>query len=434
MVSTQWSWDSVRLIALVLNALYGLEEYYNGYHKNLNVDGLFGLRIIEGHLGSILESMASHDMDSEIVDEIRNLSLMAGMIANKALPFVANRDRKYFNQYQFLLYHPYKMNFTPRRTDERFRWKEKQLKTSKSDGIFPPPMLLDEKQSSRCLTELLFANSNFTKVTYNCNLSNDCMKRMVDHRGLTGYQLTHQILYIAIALQTSCSLTLSNFTIFTKNQTITSVVTEYCTNMIDELGVLLRNPRITARLNYDERDLLMEQIFTCGQFGFVELSSLHFFASILSWQNPTSGCFTNDKADSVVDDVNILYDLCSAHSATVAAGALAVFLRFLLDRGPWPEYYLADQPVVVYSIAAEEKFRQFSYGRWVRDSFISSMHHARPPDIGWSPDLFAYFLLLSIMLGGFIVSHFCYKPKMRALLFSETEYVPCLKVMKMISV
>lgn len=45
----------------------------------------------------------------------------------------------------------------------------------------------------------------------------------------------------------------------TKNQTITSVITEYCTNMIDELSVLLRNPRIMARLNCDERDLLMEQ-------------------------------------------------------------------------------------------------------------------------------------------------------------------------------
>lgn len=50
MVSTQWSWDSARLIALVLNALYGLEEYYNVHHKNLDVDGLFGLRIIEGLL------------------------------------------------------------------------------------------------------------------------------------------------------------------------------------------------------------------------------------------------------------------------------------------------------------------------------------------------------------------------------------------------
>ncbi|CAG9535824.1 unnamed protein product [Cercopithifilaria johnstoni] len=419
MVSTQWSWDSARLIALVLNALYGLEEYYNGYYKDLDVDGLFGLRIIEGHLRSIQENIDDHNIDSEITNEIRNLSLMAGVIANKALPFVANRDREYFNQYQFLLYHPYKMNFTPQRTDERFRWKEKQLKTSKSDRTSPSPALLSRKQRNRCFTELLLANSNLMSETHDCHLSNDCIKRMVDQRGFTGYQLTQQILYIAIALQTSCSFTLSNFIVLTKNRTITSVVTEYCTNMIDELSILLRNPKLTARLNYDERDLLMERIFICGQFGFVELSSLNFFASILSWQNPTSGCFMNDEA-GMINDMNTSYgtdslNLCSTHSATVAAGALAVFLRFLLDRGPWPEYYLADQPVVVYSIAAEDKFRQFSYSRWVRDSFISLMHHgqARPPEIGWSPDLFAYFLVLSIMLGGFMVSHFCYKPKVK---------------------
>lgn len=104
-------------------------------------------------------------------------------------------------------------------------------------------------------------------------------------------------------------------------------------------------------------------------------------------------------------------DLCSTHSTAIAAAALTVFLRFLLDRGPWPEYYLVDQPVAVYSIAAEENFRQFSYGRWIHDSFISSLRHERPPEIRWSPDLFAYFFLLSIMLGSLILSHFCCKPK-----------------------
>ncbi|VDK83230.1 unnamed protein product [Onchocerca ochengi] len=390
MVSTQWSWEGARLIALVLNALYGLEEYYHDYYKNLNVDGLFGLRIIEGNLKNIAENLDNHNIHSEIMNEMYNLSLMAGMIASKALPFVANRDREYFNQYQFLLHQPYKMNFTPQRTDERFRWKEKQLETKKNDRISPPPVLLAEKPNSRCFTELLLESYNLTATNHSCYLSVGCMQRMINQRGFTGYHLTHQILYVAVALQTPCSFTVFNFIALTRNQTITTFITEYCTNMIDELSVSLRNPRIIARLNYDERDLLMEQIFTCGQFGFVELSSLHFFASILSWQNPTLGCFTNDETGNIIDDVNTSHssngldpgsDLCSPHSSTVAAGALVVFLRFLLDRGPWPEYYLTDQPVVVYSIAAEEKFRQFSYGHWVRDSFISSVHHVRPPEI-----------------------------------------------------
>lgn len=51
----------------------------------------------------------------------------------------------------------------------------------------------------------------------------------------------------------------------------------------------------------------------CGQFGFVELSSLHFFASILSWQDPTSGCFMTDKAD-MVGGVNGSYGMNSLTS------------------------------------------------------------------------------------------------------------------------
>uniref|UniRef100_A0A915Q5Y9 Uncharacterized protein n=1 Tax=Setaria digitata TaxID=48799 RepID=A0A915Q5Y9_9BILA len=430
MLSTQWSWDSARLIALVLNALYGLEEYYNGYHKDLGVDGVFGLRIIEGHLKSINEAVQGHDIDPEIMNEMRNLTFMAGIIANNALPFVANRHKEYFKQFQYLLSHSYEMNFASQRTDERLRWKAKQLKTGKSARISrpPPPLLPPVQNGGRCFNELFSTDHGLMLKNYSCHLSNDCIKQMVNQRGLTEYHLTHQVLYVAIALQTSCNLPLSNFIAVTNNQTITSFIRECCTNMIDEVNILLRNPKIMARLDYGERDLLMEQstnflniimlygVFACGQFGFVELSSLHLLSSILSWQNPTLGCFMNDKANN--DDITTAYDavrldsdLCSEHSSTVAAGALLVFLRFLLDRGPWPEYYLADQAVLVYNIAAEDKFRQFRYGRWVRDSLISSMRHVRPPEIGWSPDFLAYFLLLCIMLGGLIVIHFCYKPK-----------------------
>uniref|UniRef100_A0A183DXJ7 Dolichyl-P-Glc:Glc(2)Man(9)GlcNAc(2)-PP-dolichol alpha-1,2-glucosyltransferase n=1 Tax=Gongylonema pulchrum TaxID=637853 RepID=A0A183DXJ7_9BILA len=182
-------------------------------------------------------------------------------------------------------------------------------------------------------------------------------------------------------------------------------------------------------------DLFFESVsvFACGQFGFVEVSSLHLLASVLSWQNPTSGCFTNDRSANLIASTsfdqrlpdfhspfsrrilsNFLdKDTCSLHSATVAAGALVVFLRFLLDGGPWSEYHLADQPVVIHSIAAEDKFRQYRYGAWMRDSLVSSIQHSRPPHIGWSLDLLAYLLLLCIILIGSIVMHLCYKPRVK---------------------
>lgn len=42
------SWNTARLLALVLNALTGLLQYFEREHNNLDVDTLFGLRQIQG--------------------------------------------------------------------------------------------------------------------------------------------------------------------------------------------------------------------------------------------------------------------------------------------------------------------------------------------------------------------------------------------------
>lgn len=55
MIPVTWlSWNSARLLALILNALTGLLQFYERDHTELNVDGVFGLRLIQG---SALTSM-----------------------------------------------------------------------------------------------------------------------------------------------------------------------------------------------------------------------------------------------------------------------------------------------------------------------------------------------------------------------------------------
>lgn len=44
------SWNTARLLALVLNSLTGLLQYYEKDQNNLDADALFGLRIIQGFL------------------------------------------------------------------------------------------------------------------------------------------------------------------------------------------------------------------------------------------------------------------------------------------------------------------------------------------------------------------------------------------------
>lgn len=48
MALTIVSWNTARLIALILNALTGLQHYYNKELDIINADGIFALKILEG--------------------------------------------------------------------------------------------------------------------------------------------------------------------------------------------------------------------------------------------------------------------------------------------------------------------------------------------------------------------------------------------------
>lgn len=421
--SVYLGWNSARLIALILNSLTGLEHYYETHYDKLNVDGLFGLRVVQGQLKHLYMDIESQGIDSEIINEMRNLSECAGEIANRAIPFVADREFSYYKQFRYLLTHPYDLTRPPQRTDETLRWMEKQRPAD--DNVVRRTIWFNES----CFAEVLSKDYNVDNAGSVCSVSDECMKRMFGNRGLSGYGLTHQILFASVLELTSCDRIASNYLLSTQNITLDGFIKEYCTNMIEELLFFQKNARNLARLNYYRKDLLMEQVFACGQYGFVETSSLHLLVSFLSWQHPSLGCFTKEKPEdlpgmSIYEAHNFVHhnnaasrrilndvvheDYCSSHSATVAAGALVVFLRFLMIPGPWPEFFLANQPVTVRNILAEDRFQRYNYARWVRNSFPYQMRFSRPPSVGWSPDLLAYILLLIFVIGASMCSHlFC---------------------------
>ncbi|VDM38684.1 unnamed protein product [Toxocara canis] len=499
------SWNSARLIALVLNALSGIENYYERHHTQLNVDGLFGLRIIHGilsiswrgrreeaehcfwdmvlydslcchlipgQLNQFCEDFEGRDLDSEVVDEMRNLSRRASEIANKAIPYVADRDRFYYRQFHYLLTHPYSITHEVQRIDERLRWAEKEtLRRGFYEG---GAMWFNEKQSDSCFAEVLSKEYNSYNITSTCDISEPCLKRMLSTPGLSGYRLAHQVLFIAIIQVTPCTDIVSSYLSTTSNTTLEGFVKEYCTNLLEELLTFQKNARIVARMNPHQRDLLMEQVFACGQFGFVEVCSLHLLVAILSWQHPTLGCFVKESLEDqfavgvlpaiissppdnfssrkILSDIihngqffsypwalvenDDLWLLMWSHPLPhlfflmdkprvgqkyfgswphllLDKESLVVFLRFLLDPGPWPEFFLADQPVTVQNIPAEDQFRQYRYARWVRDSFPAQIPLSRPPQLGWSPDLLACLVLIGFICVASLIARFCGKRRVK---------------------
>ncbi|VDN38527.1 unnamed protein product, partial [Gongylonema pulchrum] len=222
--------------------------------------------VFSGHLIGIEQLLHDEDVHSEIVDEIRDISRFADALASKALSFLAVRDSEYFTQFRYLLQRPFVVNFSHRRTDERFRWKEKQLKANIFDDTMPAA-LLTEKEINSCFAELVLIGK---EGNFSCKLSDECMQQMLSRPGFTGHHLIQQILYVAIAqqkefliwsvtFQTPCISVLTHFLLAEHNQTVANFLSEYCTNLIDELNVFMRNPKIVARLSSNGRDLLMEQ-------------------------------------------------------------------------------------------------------------------------------------------------------------------------------
>ena len=68
----------------------------------------------------------------------------------------------------------------------------------------------------------------------------------------------------------------------------------------------------------------------------------------------------------------LLPDSCLVHTSLVAGLSIAgLFLRLLLDPGPWPEQHGLAQILQMDGIPAEEKFHAFRYLEWVHDTDIA---------------------------------------------------------------
>ncbi|MFH4974895.1 hypothetical protein AB6A40_001604 [Gnathostoma spinigerum] len=197
MINTATRVSLARLVALILNALYGVEKYYETHHKSLNVDGFFGLRIIEGQLDMLYKDLHSVGIDQKVLEEIRNLSAKACSIAELSVPYLQEKQPKYFFKFQSLLSRPYTFKWRQLQTDRRYIWNNDELlPTNPVNTLY----VSEEDQSDRCFAELLSKKLPDGHLRAVCNISDLCMEKMVHTRGLSGYRLTHQVLFASISL------------------------------------------------------------------------------------------------------------------------------------------------------------------------------------------------------------------------------------------
>jgi hypothetical protein len=94
-VAIKWiSWNHARLLALLLNALTGLDVYFDSNANDLSLNELFGLRRSQIILNHLDTQFSSNGMNKEIFATIRILSKKADLIINRGFDRLKTKNPK----------------------------------------------------------------------------------------------------------------------------------------------------------------------------------------------------------------------------------------------------------------------------------------------------------------------------------------------------
>ncbi|XP_035666948.1 UPF0764 protein C16orf89 homolog [Branchiostoma floridae] len=332
----------------MIDSVDRLVNYYADNYKEMNVDGIFGLRALEGQLLMIHEEYEQGKrlrLDRTTADHIKELSTKASGVGNMAIPHLQNLDPEYFSNFKYIVARPWKMRHHYRKADLSIAGRQNNRRRGGDQ--------LTEEKSDRCMAGLLGTGD----AKQQCTVDDECW-RLMSAPGKASYYLTHQLLFFVLGEQLGCT---DELDALARKHNIAGGVQElehrFCSTMLGEVEAVVRRG-----LKPSEQDIFMEQIFTCGMMGYYEFMRKPWLDMILTWQD-ASGCFRSadgeDGSDTGEDDEaanrvirkqdkqmqgglfpppkrrlleeKALRDGCLSHKTAVGAGALAVFLHYLVN-------------------------------------------------------------------------------------------------------
>ena len=127
-----------------LNALQRLLNFFEADAQNLNLDGLYGLRIAQGQLNALEQRLTSSS--HEITDKNRILQSLLEQIeriANASLNQIQRDDSAYLNRFFLVAYQPFAIEYRPKKVPKYL------IETDERNADF------DEEKSDQCFAELL---------------------------------------------------------------------------------------------------------------------------------------------------------------------------------------------------------------------------------------------------------------------------------------
>ncbi|GFR83322.1 UPF0764 protein C16orf89-like protein [Elysia marginata] len=285
----------------VLSSIQMLLKYYQSDYKNLNLDGFFGLRVLEGQIELLISehSLGLHrQLSNETLKQIIALKEETQNLTALGLEAVKHDDAKYFRTFNPIVSEPWKVIKPHRKLDPTLRWEIPQYKAK----LKFMRKNFTEETSDKCMSEVLRSNNQ------SCVLSFGCVKLMTS-RGFTGYPITHQLLWsMLVEAKPQCLLAVKQPLQQLGLKSIDDMQLELCTNNFYEM-VAVVEVLMHGYVHKNQQDLFLEQQFVCPSLGFYEFLKKDYLSQIISWQFPT-GCF-GDLDDGQEEDESDLVDLSS---------------------------------------------------------------------------------------------------------------------------
>ncbi|CAI5792335.1 Chromosome 16 open reading frame 89 [Podarcis lilfordi] len=295
------------IISALEKATLFLEEQYN----ELNIDGVFGYRLLQAYLNGTLEKWALvSGLESEQV-RVRRLDAKVSALIEKAKRALEKNEPDSYRAFHQAL--------SPGFWKIPHQWVQNDPPVS-----FSPTngSCLDLDTSDSCISILLGSGAGGTP----CLVPDNCRSIMIKTH-CSGYGLSHQLFYFLFAEMKGCSDPL-----FHNAQYYKSV---FC-HLMMQINVEAEKQALLGT----EGDLFTENILFCGLAGFSDFYKPRWLDIILNWQKRERGCFWMfDSSSPVSEDHHkearrvkrtekILEGECASHNTAVAVGAIGGFLHY----------------------------------------------------------------------------------------------------------
>ncbi|XP_056008776.1 UPF0764 protein C16orf89 homolog isoform X2 [Ostrea edulis] len=282
--------------------LYNLEkqiDFFASDYSDINVDGLFGLRMAQGQMTSAVERChESSACSSQYLSKLKNMESKIGDTSDKALPYVKQSDPAYYERFLQTIGKAWILPYIP------VQFKETDLRsvTLGTNSSY------NEDYGDACYARVM---GTFNSVP-RCTVTPECWNFMTSD-DTSHYAITHQLLYFIVIEHVGC---LEQVEKNLHGHKVRDVQTRMCKRIYKEAENLISKGGIKSF----NRDLFLEQTVLCGPLGYENFMRRDWMEMTLRWLDTHFGCFrmTLPELEKLTDEmVNDVFKNRNISAATI---------------------------------------------------------------------------------------------------------------------